>query len=92
MSASDWVSLARAVVQYVDSCRAEHLDEDDKGRVVMPSFGALSPADTHAQAAKLLRAACMANPRIRDAIGAAANYASGSDGALVRELLAMLEG
>jgi hypothetical protein len=66
--------------------RAEKRD----GKTVMPPFAELSAYDDRAFARDLLRTACKADPRLRDALVVVATLAKGADHDLLRELVSFL--
>ena len=91
----NWLELARALVEALvkrieaaDDMRAEKRD----GKTVMPPFAELSAGayDDRAFARELLRVACKADPRLRDALVVVATLAKGSDHDALRELVAVL--
>lgn len=91
----NWLELARALVEALvkrieaaDDMRAEKRD----GKTVMPPFAELSAGayDDRAFARDLLRTACKADPRLRDALVVVATLAKGSDHDALRELVAAL--
>ena len=91
----NWLELARVLVEALakrieaaDDMRAEKRD----GKTVMPPFAELSAGayDDRAFARDLLRTACKADPRLRDALVVVASMAKGSDHDALRELVAAL--
>ncbi len=89
----NWLDLARVLVEALvkrieaaDDMRAEKRD----GRTVMPPFAELSAYDDRAFARDLLRTACKADPRLRDALVVVATLAKGADHDLLRELVSFL--
>lgn len=91
----NWLELARVLVEALvkrieaaDDMRAEKRD----GRTVMPPFADLDADryDDRAFARDLLRTACKADPRLRDALVVVATLAKGSDHDALRELVAAL--
>jgi hypothetical protein len=91
----NWIELARVLVEALakrieadDDMRAEKRD----GRTVMPPFAELDADryDDRAFARDLLRTACKADPRLRDALVVVATLAKGSDHDALRELVAAL--
>ena len=89
----NWLELARALVEALvkrieaaDDMRAEKRD----GKTVMPPFAELSAYDDRAFARDLLRTACKADPRLRDALVVVATLAKGSDHDALRELVSVL--
>lgn len=91
----NWLELARALVEALvkrieaaDDMRAEKRD----GKTVMPPFAELSAGayDDRAFARDLLRVACKADPRLRDALVVVATLAKGSDHDTLRELVSVL--
>ena len=91
----NWLELARVLVEALakrieaaDDMRAEKRD----GRTVMPPFADLSAGayDDRAFARELLRTACKADPRLRDALVVVATLAKGSDHDALRELVSAL--
>lgn len=91
----NWLELARVLVEALvkrieaaDDMRAEKRD----GKTVMPPFAELSTGayDDRAFARELLRVACKADPRLRDALVVVATLAKGSDHDTLRELVSVL--
>lgn len=91
----NWLELARVLVEALvkrieaaDDMRAEKRD----GKTVMPPFAELSAGayDDRAFARDLLRTACKADPRLRDALVVVATLAKGADHDLLRELVSFL--
>ena len=91
----NWLELARVLVEALakrieaaDDMRAEKRD----GKTVMPSFADLDADryDDRAFARELLRTACKADPRLRDALVVVATLAKGSDHDALRELVSAL--
>ena len=91
----NWLELARVLVEALakrieaaDDMRAEKRD----GKTVMPPFAELSAGayDDRAFARELLRTACKADPRLRDALVVVATLAKGSDHDALRKLVAVL--
>ena len=91
----NWLDLARVLVEALakrieaaDDMRAEKRD----GKTVMPPFAELSAGayDDRAFARDLLRTACKADPRLRDALVVVATLAKGSDHDALRELVSAL--
>jgi len=89
----NWLDLARVLVEALvkrieaaDDMRAEKRD----GKTVMPPFAELSAYDDRAFARDLLRTACKADPRLRDALVVVATLAKGADHDLLRELVSFL--
>lgn len=89
----NWLELARVLVEALvkrieaaDDMRAEKRD----GKTVMPPFAELSAYDDRAFARDLLRTACKADPRLRDALVVVATLAKGADHDLLRELVSFL--
>ena len=91
----NWLELARVLVEALakrieaaDDMRAEKRD----GKTVMPPFAELSASayDDRAFARDLLRTACKADPRLRDALVVVATLAKGSDHDALRELVSAL--
>lgn len=91
----NWIDLARVLVEALakrieaaDDMRAEKRD----GKTVMPPFAELSAGayDDRAFARDLLRTACKADPRLRDALVVVATLAKGSDHDALRELVSAL--
>ena len=91
----NWLELARVLVEALakrieaaDDMRAEKRD----GKTVMPPFAELSAGayDDRAFARELLRTACKADPRFRDALVVVATLAKGSDHDTLRELVSAL--
>ena len=89
----NWLELARALVEALakrieaaDDMRAEKRD----GKTVMPPFAELTAYDDRAFARELLRTACKADPRLRDALVVVATLAKGSDHDALRELVSAL--
>jgi len=91
----NWLELARVLVEALakrieaaDDMRAEKRD----GKTVMPPFAELSAGayDDRAFARDLLRTACKADPRLRDALVVVATLAKGSDHDALRELVSAL--
>lgn len=89
---ADWIGIVRTVVEWIDAHRAEHLDTDDKGRALMPSFDDLGPIDEFAQARKLFHAACLADPRIAKALEAACSVVPEPHATMLRELVELAKG
>lgn len=91
----NWLELARVLVEALakrieaaDDMRAEKRD----GKTVMPSFAELSAGayDDRAFARDLLRTACQADSRLRDALVVVASMAKGVDHDTLRELVSVL--
>jgi hypothetical protein len=91
----NWLELARVLVEALvkrieaaDDMRAEKRD----GRTVMPPFAELSVGayDDRAFARELLRVACKADPRLRDALVVVATLAKDVDHDTLRELVSVL--
>ena len=89
----NWLELARVLVEALakrieaaDDMRAEKRD----GKTVMPPFAELTAYDDRAFARDLLRTACKADPRLRDALVVVATLAKGSDHDALRELVSAL--
>lgn len=89
----NWLELARVLVEALakrieaaDDMRAEKRD----GKTVMPPFAELSVYDDRAFARDLLRTACKADKRLRDALVVVATLAKGSDHDALRELVSVL--
>ena len=91
----NWLELARLLVEALvkrieaaDDMRAEKRD----GKTVMPSFADLDADryDDRAFARDLLRTACKADPRLRDALVVVATLAKDVDHDTLRELVAVL--
>ena len=89
----NWLELARVLVEALakrieaaDDMRAEKRD----GKTVMPPFAELTAYDDRAFARDLLRTACKADPRLRDALVVVATLAKGSDHDALRELVSVL--
>ena len=91
----NWLELARVLVEALakrieaaDDMRAEKRD----GKTVMPPFADLDADryDDRAFARELLRTACKADPRLRDALVVVATLAKGSDHDALRELVSAL--
>jgi hypothetical protein len=91
----NWLELARVLVEALvkrieaaDDMRAEKRD----GRTVMPPFAELSAGayDDRAFARDLLRTACKADPRLRDALVVVATLAKDVDHDTLRELVSVL--
>ena len=91
----NWLELARVLVEALakrieaaDDMRAEKRD----GKTVMPSFANLEvdKLENRVFARELLRVACKADPRLRDAFVVVATLAKGSDHDALRELVAAL--
>ena len=87
----NWLELARVLVEALvkrieaaDDMRAEKRD----GKTVMPTFAELSTGayDDRAFARDLLRTACKADPRLRDALVVVATLAKDVDHDTLREL------
>lgn len=90
-----WVDLARELVallvrriEAVDELRAEKRD----GKTVMPSFADLDvdKLENRAFARELLRVACKADPRLRDAFVVVATLAKDVDHDTLREIVSIL--
>ena len=91
----NWLELARVLVEALakrieaaDDMRAEKRD----GRTIMPPFAELSAGayDDRAFARELLRVACKADPRLRDALVVVATLAKDVDHDTLRELVSAL--
>ena len=91
----NWLELARVLVEALakrieaaDDMRAEKRD----GKTVMPPFAELSAGayDDRVFARDLLRTACKADPRLRDALVVVASMAKGVDHDTLRELVSIL--
>lgn len=91
----NWLELARVLVEALakrieaaDDMRAEKRD----GKTVMPPFADLDADryDDRAFARDLLRTACKADKRLRDALVVVATLAKGSDHDALRELVSAL--
>lgn len=91
----NWLELARVLVEALvkrieaaDDMRAEKRD----GKTVMPPFAELSAGayDDRAFARDLLRTACKADPRLRDALVIVATLAKDVDHDTLRELVSVL--
>ena len=91
----NWLDLARELVallvrriEAADDMRAEKRD----GKTVMPPFAELDADryDDRAFARDLLRTACKADQRLRDALVVVATLAKGSDHDALRELVSAL--
>ena len=91
----NWLELARVLVEALvkrieaaDDMRAEKRD----GKTVMPPFAELSAGayDDRAFARDLLRTACKADPRLRDALVVVATLAKDVDHDTLRELVSVL--
>ena len=89
----NWLELARVLVEALarrieaaDDMRAEKRD----GKTVMPPFAELSAYDDRAFARDLLRTACKADPRLRDALVVVATLAKGVDHDTLREIVSIL--
>lgn len=90
-----WVDLARELVallvrriEAVDELRAEKRD----GKTVMPSFADLDvdKLENRVFARELLRVACKADPRLRDAFVVVATLAKDVDHDTLREIVSIL--
>ena len=91
----NWVELARELVallvrriEAADDMRAEKRD----GKTVMPSFADLEidKLENRVFARELLRVACKADPRLRDAFVVVASMAKGVDHDTLREIVSIL--
>lgn len=91
----NWLELARVLVEALakrieaaDDMRAEKRD----GKTVMPSFADLEidKLENRVFARELLRVACKADPRLRDAFVVVASMAKGVDHDTLREIVAVL--
>lgn len=90
-----WIELARDLIELLarridaaDDMRAEVRD----GKTVMPAFDALAhdAFDDRAFARELLRVACKADTRFRDALVVVATLAKDTDHAVIRGLVSAL--
>lgn len=91
MSDLPWSDLVRLVVEWLEEQRDTRTKTAADGRTILPTFAELEAEHSpRAAARELVRVACLADPRITQALGAACANAKGPDHDVLRDLVGAL--